>query len=901
VVLGVRSYEQVLGSTFTQALQQGMGLFGTLLFIGCGEGLKDPNFSALREFLAHHPGRHRHFRLERDDRCDEIRKEHGRDGVSVIGFGPMHADLANFLREPLAPAKRTESDLRDDRAPPGAMTLPPKPARCIGREQEVETLVEALLAGEPTPVLGTVGIGKSTVCLEALHNSRVVERFGARRYFVRLDGAYGAQDILAGVGAVLGIPADQASIAKVLGHLAPQPAALALDNLETPWEAETPETEALLAQLATVPRLSLAVTLRSGNRPGEVAWGDAVKVGPLGVEDAKLVFLAIVGGHHASDVRLGPLLAALDGVPLAIKLMAHAAEAEPDLAGISQRWQTERTEMLKRETSDDRLINIGASLELSIKGPRMTELARRLLALFGVLPDGIAHGDLEALLPGSGNAAAGRLRQVALAFDEAGRLRVLAPVREHVAAHHAPAPEDLARAIDHYSGLATELGPKCGREGGAGAVSRLSVETANIESMLLRGLKRREPRSVIEATGAFAGFQRCSGLGTAEPLDHAVATSKLIDNALAARAVYWRGLLASDRADHNYAREHYEEALQLFRRVGDEPGEANCIMRLGHVALARSDHDGARYQYEAALPLLRRVDDVLGEAYCIKGLGDIALERSDCERARERYEEALPLFRRVGDELGEANCIQRLGDTALRRSDHDGARVRYEAVLPLYRRVGDVRGEANCVQGLGDIALARSDHDGARERYEEALPLYRRVGAMRGEANCIYSLGDIALARSEHERAREHYEEALPLYRRVGAVLGEANCIKSLGDIALARSEHERARERYEEALPLYRRVGDLLGEADCLLRLGDIALGRSDRDTARQRYDAALGLYARIQKPYSIGLAHHGLAGVARENNEHARHIAAAREAWLSIGREDLVRWLDQVGSSAI
>ena len=119
--------------------------------------------------------------------------------------------------------------------------------------------------------------------------------------------------------------------------------------------------------------------------------------------------------------------------------------------------------MLKRGGSENRLLNLAASLELSIsKGPRMTDPARRLLSLLGVLPDGIARGDLETLLPGFGNAAAGILRQVALAFDEAGRLRALAPVREHVAAHHPPAPEDLARAIDHYSGLAKELGPKCG-------------------------------------------------------------------------------------------------------------------------------------------------------------------------------------------------------------------------------------------------------------------------------------------------------------------------------------------------------------------------------------------------------------------------------------------------------
>ena len=235
------------------------------------------------------------------------------------------------------------------------LRLPPKRARCIGRRREVETLAAALLAGVPTPVLGPAGIGKSTVCLEALHDKRIAERFGGRRYFVRLDGAYTAKDMLASVGAVLGIPADRPSIANVIGHLAGGPAALALDDLERPWHEEIIETEALLAELAAVPGLSLAVTLRGGNRPDGVAWGDLLWIEPLGDVDAKRVFLAIAGNKHAADAHLANLLAALDGVPLAVTLMARAAESEPDLNGVWQRRPSERTEMLKRGASENRL------------------------------------------------------------------------------------------------------------------------------------------------------------------------------------------------------------------------------------------------------------------------------------------------------------------------------------------------------------------------------------------------------------------------------------------------------------------------------------------------------------------------------------------------------------------
>ena len=96
-------------------------------------------------------------------------------------------------------------------------------------------------------------------------------------------------------------------------------------------------------------------------------------------------------------------------------------------------------------------------------------------------------------------------------------------------------------------------------------------------------------------------------------------------------------------------------------------GEANCIGASATSRLRRSEHDAARAAYEQALPLFRQVGDVLGEANCIQSLGDIALARSEHDAARAAYEQALPLYRQVGIVLGEANCIKSLGDIALRR------------------------------------------------------------------------------------------------------------------------------------------------------------------------------------------------------------------------------------------
>jgi tetratricopeptide (TPR) repeat protein len=159
-----------------------------------------------------------------------------------------------------------------------------------------------------------------------------------------------------------------------------------------------------------------------------------------------------------------------------------------------------------------------------------------------------------------------------------------------------------------------------------------------------------------------------------------------------------------------------------------------------------------------------------------------------------------------------------------------------------------------------------------------------------GEANCTQTLGDVALQRSDIATARQRYEAALALYRQIEDVLGEANCTQSLGDIAFLLPDHEVAEATYERALSLYRRIGDLLGEANCIQSLGDIALGRSADGSAYAAYEQALVLYTKVSAPLSIGWMRLRLSRTVSNEDERARHRDAARVAWASIDRVDLI-----------
>jgi formylglycine-generating enzyme required for sulfatase activity len=111
VVLGVRSYEAVLRHEAAQEIQRALGRFNTLLFVGCGTTLSDPNVGPLLEWLGGVYGpNHRHYILVRSEEASEVPAS---SPLYPIVYGPTHEFLPSFLSDLGRPAAPRLSVARD--------------------------------------------------------------------------------------------------------------------------------------------------------------------------------------------------------------------------------------------------------------------------------------------------------------------------------------------------------------------------------------------------------------------------------------------------------------------------------------------------------------------------------------------------------------------------------------------------------------------------------------------------------------------------------------------------------------------------------------------------------------------------------------------------------------------
>lgn len=291
----------------------------------------------------------------------------------------------------------------------------------------------------------------------------------------------------------------------------------------------------------------------------------------------------------------------------------------------------------------------------------------------------------------------------------------------------------------------------------------------------------------------------------------------------------------------------FQTESNLDAARGARLDEANHVAHLGDKHKRIAEYREAKAKYEEALSIYRIVGNRFGEANCLKSLGDVHLVMSDVGEAKERYEVALSIYRAIGSYRGEANCLTSLSNVCQRMDKIGEARNRYETALSIYRTTDDRLGEANCLKGLGDVSLSLSELVEAHKLYKAALSTYRAVDARIGEANCLEALGDLHMHLSELIEAREIYKKALLIYHETSEPHGEANCISSLGDVHRRMAEYEEAKENYDKALSIYRAIDDRLGEANCLQSLGDVSHREGHIKQASLFFQRALNLYRTI------------------------------------------------------
>ena len=632
-------------------------------------------------------------------------------------------------------------------AAPLQWSLPSPPPRCFGRGEPTRRIVEALLHEPPDPIVlhGPAGIGKTTLALEAACHPEVVERFADRRAFVALDKAPDADALLSALRAAVALPPSPDGWDDLEPLLEEDLVLLVLDNLEMPWERAEQAVEGVIARLCAIPSVLLIAAMRGGQPPLSPAWKLALEVAPLSPPDARTLLLAHAPKAADETDLLETALAGLDGVPLAIELFAAQVAGQGSLRAAWQQWSNQRR---PRGQPAEPKSPLAVSLDFALASPRLDEVARRLYAALGRLPQGWQADRVDQLLPQPVGDAAQRLVQASLVRQEAGRLAMLGPVRDHALAQALPAEDEqhlnacllvLADALPLQQAVAADPA-LCARARG---------ELANMEA----ALGRLRPEAPAER----------HGLG-------------------------WRWMQVGDthfgRGNLSAALRAYQAAGQQFRScVQQEPAQprwqrstAVAMLRSGDVHRDQGDLVKARRAYESAAQMLGAVADLEpGQrqwrrdlAVARSALADVLLAQADVAGAAMVHTSALDVLQALARAEPADTAIQRdllvawakVGQLRLRQQDRPAALSAHAAAAEIAATLAArephnrewQRDLSVARLGAGDAHRESGDLAAALTAYTEGLAIRERLAAaapddLRHQRDLAVALERVAVTR----------------------------------------------------------------------------------------------------------------------------------------------------------
>ncbi|EJU02755.1 hypothetical protein DACRYDRAFT_115746 [Dacryopinax primogenitus] len=734
--------------------------------------------------------------------------------------------------------------------------IPPNPVNFYGRDDLLHSITALLLQDQTcrVPILGSAGIGKTSLAAAIINDDRIKTKYGQSIWFVSCEGITSADGILQALIAFLGLTHESNARQIVLESLAARICALlVLDNLETAWDSpDRVSVELLLGKLAELLGLSLIITMRGNVQPAGVTW-DATygqPLTPLSIPAAHQMWIGIT--HRNEDVP-DELLAALDGLPLAITLMAHQGQLS-DSTELMEAYTAEKTAFLQRGTSG-RLTSLDTSIQLSLNSHTMMQNpnALHLLSGLSLLPNGASYQLLPKIFPSmtQWRKTALALIAVALAYKDGGRLRILSPIREFMLLQHPPFGTCLAELRVYYFGV---LAPFNGMEPDADpfqkATEQVSSEFANINSIL---------------------SHYWSSMPGADQQDEFLAATKtLVVSSVHVSCTDCVPLLSS-AIEQLEAREHHEEVLK-------------CRMLLGRLLSGQN-------QLGEVIRLLEEVERQFGArgdnaeaTECAYHLGNALRLRRDFKDATAKLREANKCKEAEGNTTSAALYMWCLGEVLAQQSD-------IEEALRILSTANAMYQELRC-RKVGRQLRATWKKQG----------LFEQFGSKREAATCLFQTARLLQQQNRHGEACRAFMECRKMIASLGFYRNDSYCTKDPRD-------HLRYEERFAEALSwldeaqaTFERIGDrnrhteavaklleVLGsgiDALDLLAMANYFLGRSydkldETERAARAFTQGAEIYRRMGLQDDVGRCEEALAALSMQEAE-AQNINGGWNEWM-------------------
>ncbi|KAI0037702.1 hypothetical protein FA95DRAFT_1670956 [Auriscalpium vulgare] len=387
--------------------------------------------------------------------------------------------------------------------------------------------------------------------------------------------------------------------------------------------------------------------MRGLEYPEGIVWSKPLlsPLQPLSFETSQKVFQHI---SNKWDEWAARLVQAVEGLPLALTIIAHLAQSQ-DCRFLWQQWEEKNIRTIEREKGH-RLTSLEASIELSVEGYHLKSHSTALviLSLLGMLPGGLAPARLNCFQnlfqdTQSTRKGVNALLKSGLAYQSFDTLHVH-PLIYHYSKEHLPlSAEHMQLLKQHYIDLSR-------KDGSRTVISTEQLlEYKNTGHILLHCLKTQVPdKALVEAVRNYSWLTtEETGSFVPELFDLLEQKKEFLSpQCIMDYQLEWGNCL-NDCGNLSQAHSMYSEALKYAEKQEDEIYQAKFLLSLGRFHGGRCEYDLARSYFTPAIAIYERYNILADQALILSHLSVISRMQFHLQDARECAVRSIELYDQI--------------------------------------------------------------------------------------------------------------------------------------------------------------------------------------------------------------------------------------------------------------
>jgi CHAT domain-containing protein len=373
---------------------------------------------------------------------------------------------------------------------------------------------------------------------------------------------------------------------------------------------------------------------------------------------------------------------------------------------------------------------------------------------------------------------------------------------------------------------------------------------------------------------------------------------KLGDKEEEAETLNFIGLLYTLNRENKKALTFFEQALSIWREKKNRLKQADTLFLIGSLYSYSDEQETALKYLQEALVLYKAENQLTKQGQTWYIIGTVYNQLSRTQQALESFDEALKIQRAQNDLSRQVTTLGAIGSIYTILGEPEKALTIYNQALEIQRQRDDLLGQADILTQIGNLQVSLGKNQTAVETFNRALKLQQIAQQGLPEKDILFStinqsliLINLAHAHSylgDYQQALEYGQQAQKLMQKIGDRSKEARVLYVISTIYYLKGDYKKQLAILEEALELQHAVNDRSGQIDTFNNIAGMYQAFGDYQQALNFHNQALQLARQITSPAQEAETISKVAGIYRdlgEYNSSVNYFDQAQEIYGKIG----------------